>query len=66
MPLDNIRLVPKLVVDLIPLSNSSNVVTGTLMSAIDEENRDEDEFLRMTYCGTRERLDALKISGSVV
>ncbi|TQD81411.1 hypothetical protein C1H46_032996 [Malus baccata] len=39
---------------------------GTLMSAIDEKNRDEDGFLRMTYCGTRERLDALKISGSVV
>ncbi|CAN6552775.1 unnamed protein product [Malus baccata var. baccata] len=39
---------------------------GTLMSAIDEENRDEDGFLRMTYCGTRERLDALKISESVV
>ncbi|RXH71531.1 hypothetical protein DVH24_018886 [Malus domestica] len=39
---------------------------GTLMSAIDEKNKDEDGFLRMTYCGTRERLDALKISGSVV
>ncbi|TQD75578.1 hypothetical protein C1H46_038875 [Malus baccata] len=39
---------------------------GTLMSAIDEENRDEDGFLRMTYCGTRERLDALKISESMV
>ncbi|XP_050106979.1 uncharacterized protein LOC126586241 [Malus sylvestris] len=39
---------------------------GTLMSAIDEENRDEDGFLRMTYCGTRQRLDALKISESVV